>query len=339
MRTTNVAGRTWHCHALGRRNSVGKGFSIPTAVAVAPGGILYVLSRGVETPFGVFGERVGKLTIDEEFLGDFGGGALNVFGGGEYIWPAGLAVDNDGNVYFSDEYRNLICVYDPDGQQLGRWGETGSEEGQLSGPSGLAFDREDNVYVVDSLNDRVQKLAKDGQFLLSWGSPGSGEGQLNRPWGITIDENGEVYVADWGNNRVQKFSPDGQFLMAFGLSPSEGGGLNHPADVAVDSEGDVYVTDWGNNRVQVYDCEGDIVTAFYGDATEFSGWAKELLEVSPAMVKALDRVEDLTSLARFDHPRGIAVDEQDRVIITDSMRSRLQVYAKDRDYVGPQFNL
>ena len=347
MITTTVAGRTWHySHALGRntREHNGKtgGFFFPVAVALAPDDFIFVLSRG--RGFETVGDgaeisrRIGKLTIDEDHIGDF---ARN-----EFTWPAGLAVAKDGNVYCSDEYENLIAVFDPDaiipfpefdpdGERLSHWGETGSEEGQLNGPSGLAFDGEDNLYVVDSRNHRVQKFTKDGQFIMGWGTSGDGEGQFNLPWGITVDHKGDVYVADWGNNRVQKFSPDGRFLVSFGSSPEDGGDLDHPADVAVDSEGDVYVTDWGNSRVQIYDPDGDILTALHGDATKLSKAGEYVMGRDSESIKTLNRVGDvMTPLGRFGRTTGIAIDEQDRIIITDS-RGRLQVYAKDKDYVEP----
>ena len=99
------------------------------------------------------------------------------------------------------------------------------------------------------------------------------------------------------------------------------------------------MTDWGNNRVQIFDPDGDILTALYGDATEFSKWAKEVVESNLDVVKAYRRVPDLTPLGRFQRPIGIAVDEQDRIIITDGTRCRLQVYVKEKDYSDPQFNL
>ena len=334
MLTTTVAGRTWSfSHAIGRNLQTGNGFGQPSAVAIAPGGVLYVLNRGQETvgdpPAPL--KRIMKLTIDEEYIGEFGRGIL--------IWPAGLALDHDGQVYCSDEYRNVVEIYDPDGQRLGQWGEAGSEDGQIRGPSGLAFDAQDNLYVVDSLNDRIQKFTKGGCFLIGWGNQGGGEGQFNRPWGITTDSKGDVYVADWGNDRVQKFSPDGEFLRSFGSSGEDGGDLNHPSGAAVDSEGDVYVTDWGNKRVQIYDPEGDILAALYGDATQFSKWSKEVVEADQELIKGYRRVEDLTPLGKFDRPRGIAVDEQDRIIVADGTRGRLQVYVKEKDYLEPQFNL
>ena len=339
MQTTTVAGRTWSfSHAIGRRDTEARWFSCPTAVAVAGGGVLYVLSRGVETVWGVFGEKIEKLTIDEGKLGEFGGSG-GVHGGGRFVWAAGLALDKHGNVYCSDEYRNLISIFDSAGQVVTEWGEAGHDRGQFRGPSGLAMDSEDNLYVVDCFNHRVQKFTVDGRALSCWGGSGSGPGELSSPWGITIDQGGDVYVADWGNNRVQKFSGDGKSLMSFGSDIAGAGDLNHPADVAVDSEGDVYITDWGNKRVQIFDPDGDFITSLHGDAYEFSKAAKEFLSTNPEIVQAYRRVEDLSPLARFERPRGIAVDEQDRIIITDSARCRLQVYVKEKDYIEPEFNV
>lgn len=330
MLTTSVAGRTWDfSHAIGRNAVAGAGFTQPTDVAVAPGGVLYVLSRG--TGANAESKRVDKVTIDQEILGDFGQG--------DFTWPAGLALDKNGNVYSSDEYKNIIFIYDAGGQRLGQWGEAGFEDGQLSGPTGMVFDSEDNVYVVDGFKDRVQKFTKDGHFLMSWGSSGSGDCQLNRPWGITIDQKGDVYVADFGNHRVQKFSPEGTFLMSFGSFIGDGGDLKHPSDVAVDSEGDVHITDWGNMRVQIYDADGDILTALWGDAMEFSKAQQGVVDANPDVVKAYRRVNDLRPKGRFDRPRGIAIDEQDRIFITDNNRGRIQVYAKQKGYVEPQVNL
>ena len=334
METTTVAGRTWNfSHAIGRNAAAGNGFTQPTAIAYAGDGVMYVLSRGSEGAGGVVApsKRIGKVTIDAELIGDFGRQ--------EFTWPACLAVAGDGTLYCSDEHENFIASYSPDGERLGQWGEAGTAEGQLSGPSGIAFDSEDNLYVVDGFSDRVQKFTRDGQFLLSWGGSGSGPGQFDRPWGITIDAGGNLYVADWGNNRVQKFSPDGTLLLTFGGTTSEGGDLSHPSDVAIDSEGDVYVTDWGNKRVQIYNSEGGPLTALYGDAVEFSKWAKEVVESNPDVVKAYRRVKDRSPLGLFERPVGIAIDEEDRIIVTDSTRGRLQIYVKEKDYLDPQFNL
>ncbi len=336
MLTTTVAGRTWNfSHAIGRGSAAGAGFAIPYAITRAPDEGFYVLSRGTErigqgVILGI-NKRVSKITMDEKFIGDFGHG--------EFTWPVDLSVDKDGNVYISDEYENLISIYDADGQKAGSWGEAGSEDGQINGPAGIVFDDQDNLFIVDGRNNRVQKFTKDGEFLMSFGSAGDGEGQFKNPWGITLDQKGDVYVVDFGNDMVQKFTPDGTYLMSFGTSSDQGGDLLHPSNVAVDSEGDVYVVDFGNNRVQIYDSSGDVITALYGDGEEFSKWAKEVVDANPDVVKAYRRVKDLTPLGKFARPVGIVVDDEDRIIVSETVRSRLQVYVKEKDYMDPQFNL
>lgn len=330
MLTTTVAGRTWNfSHAIGRNAAAGNGFTQPVDVAAGPEGVLYVLSRGNDGAGGVVAEnkRIGKLTMDERFIGDFGRGQMR--------WPAGIALDSDGNLYCSEEYENRIHIYNEDGEPIGTWGETGAADGQLDGPSGLAFDSQDNVIIADAKNNRVQKFTKDGRFIASVGA-----GALNGPWGVGLDADDNIYVADWGNNRVVKFSPSGEALVTFGGADADAGGeLDHPADVAVDSEGDVYVSDWGNKRIQIYDAGGSVITALYGDAVEFSKWAAEVINSNPDAQKAYRRVKDRTSLGLFERPVGLTVDSEDRLIVTDSTRGRLQIYAKEKDYMDPQFNL
>ena len=336
MLTTTVAGRTWSfSHAIGRGAAAGAGFANPYDITLAADGSIYVLNRGTErVGQGVqLGEnkRIGVVTLEQEFIGDFAKK--------DFMWPVGIAVDEDGNVYCSDEYDNIIIIYDADGQRAGHWGEAGSGEGQFRNPAGIQLDADGNLVVVDGGNDRVQKYTKDGKYLSGFGSSGSGDGEFRRPWGVTIDKDGAIYVADFGNDRVQKFSSDGEHLLTFGTSSQEGGDLSHPSDVAVDSEGDVYVVDFGNNRVQIYGPEGDIITALYGDALEWSNWAREVVEANPDVVKAYRRLKDMTPVGRFARPVSIAVDSEDRVIISETIRNRLQVYVKEKDYMDPQFNL
>ena len=331
MLTTTVSGRTWNfSHAIGRNAAAGNGFTQPTDVAVAPGGVIYVLSRGQEGAGGVQApnKRIGKVTITEEFIGDFAREEL--------VWPMGIAVDSNGNIYCTDEFDKQIKIYDVDGQRVGEW--DGGEN--LVSPSGIACDADDNLFITDADSNEIHKFTSEGKHLASFGGAGSGPGQLNRPWGIVIGSDGCVYVADWGNNRAQKFSADGEHLTTYGEETSGlAGALNHPSDIAVDSEGDVYVSDWGNKLVKIYENHGPVLTQLEGDAVEFSKWAKEVVESNPDVVKAYRRVKDTRPLGLFERPCGLAIDDEDRIIITDSTRGRLQIYAKEKDYMDPQFNL
>ena len=329
---------------VGRAEFAGTGFRLPVDLALRRDGRIYVLNRGSE--FMGQSTRVTMLTIDEDYIGEFSKGGE---GDGDLVWPSSIALDNDQNVYVSDDALNRISIFDKDGEFLGKWGEPGSSDGQISKPSGIRFDKDDDLLIVDAGNHRIQKFTKDGKFLAKWGEAGTEDGQFNLPWGLTIDHRGDVYVADWYNDRIQKFAADGRFLAAFGASGGDihrdplagtgyripidppippGGGFNRPAGLAVDKDGDIYVADWGNNRVQALTPDGRHIATFTGDAG-LSKWATEKLYSNPDMARQYEVCLDKEPWRRLWGPIAVAVDDQGRIIIVDSYRNRLQVYQKD----------
>ncbi len=157
---------------------------------------------------------MGKLTIgtepgDEEVVCDCSGPGDAP---GKLIWPAGIALDSQENVYVTDEWLHRVSIFDKDGNCLSHWGTAESEAGAFNGLSCIAIDQDDTLYIVDSRHHRVQTFTTAGKFLHTWGSLGSAEGRFNSPWGITIDQQGDVYVADHKNHCVQVFGPNGKFV-------------------------------------------------------------------------------------------------------------------------------
>ncbi len=323
--TVATATRVQYSHAIGQLAQSGPGFNNPVDVAAASDGLLYVLNRSNMAHAEMDFLRVSILTIDEEYIGQF-----TSFGSddGQLIWPTAIAVDRNVNVYVSDERRHDVQVFDRDGAFLHRWGALGTGPGQFNRPSGLAVDRDGNVLVVDSLNNRVQKFTPDGGCVQAWGETGSGPGQFNIPWGVAADRQGQVYVADWRNGRVQKFTSDGDYLASFGDCDGEGR-LDRPAGVGVDSVGNVYVTDYGQDRLQVFEPDGRPLATLLGDAT-MTKWAAEYVAADPEMSELREiHAESVRAQERvFEGPIGIAVDEQDRIIIADCCKHRLQVYRR-----------
>ena len=332
MLTTVAAGRVFdYSYCIGMYGMSGQGFWSPQDFALA-GDTMYVLSRGAEE----LGQRVSRVTLDHQFLGQFGAFGR---GDGQFVWPRSIALDGDGNVYASDDFLNRVSIFDPEGTFLSCWGESGDDKGQLNGPCGIAFDGDGNVLIVDSMNNRVQRFTSDGKFLGKFGHQGDGEGEFNLPWGICLDDAGSVYVADWKNDRVQKFDADGNFLLSFEASPASGvGDLHGPTGVAVDSEGDVYVTDWGNHRLQVYAPDGRFIATLVGDAQQPSPWTQTYIDANPDIVKARRRV-DLEPEWRFRRPVSVRVDENDRIFVLEANRHRVQVYDKVKDYEEHPLNL
>ena len=316
-----TAAKYEYSHTIGMDDFAGRAFRCIVDLAIGPKDMLYVLQRGTPVHQNV---SVKKCGMDESWHDEFGQYGSEA---GQMVWPAGIAIDSQQQLYVTDEWNQRVSVFDTDGNLLREWGEEGAGPGQFNRPSGVVSDAEDRLVVADARNHRIQVFSGEGKFLATWGSLGSGPGQLNMPWGVALNPAGEVYVTDWRNDRVQKFDPDGKFLLEWGGSGSREGEFNRPAGIAVDSDGDVYVVDWHNNRVQIFSGDGQYLTQLIGDAT-MSSWGAQLMAANPFMEEQRRVSSNPTQEKRFFHPRGVKVDDQNRVLVTDSGKGRVQVYQK-----------
>jgi DNA-binding beta-propeller fold protein YncE len=319
-----------YSHSVARNEFAGTGFRNPLDLALGADDLVYVVNRSYENrPDGI---HITICTLAEKFIGEFGHYGND---DGEFVWPTGIALDSQGQVYVTDEWLNRISIFTKDGQFVGKWGKAGAGDGELHGPAGLTIGKDGTLFLVDSRNHRVQKFTLDGRYLGQFGSFGNGPGQLNVPWGIALDQQGQVYVADWRNDRIQKFAPEGQWLATFGISGKGVGQFNRPSGVAVDKDGEIYVADRQNDRVQVLAPDGRFIAALTGDH-QLSTWGKEKLLSNPDMIRqrALAMSHDHGVFEKsFSHPCAVRVDEDYRIAVLDSTRGRIQVYTKSRDAV------
>ena len=354
MLTETVAGRTYYySHNLGRQSHSDIGFDFPVDIALGTDGTAYVISRGTEIISGVawnrtgVGQRISKLTLgrrsgEEEFLGEF-----SRYGDddGQLIWPGGITTDQQGNLYVTDEWLNRVSVFDGEGKFLRSWDTVQKGDGEPNGASGIAVDADGALLVTDGRSHKVRTFATDGKFLGSWGTYGGGVGELNSPWGITVDGQGYVYVADHLNHRVQKFTSDGGFVAQFGRPGTKKGELSCPTGVAVDPDGDVYVSDWSKNkwgpgRVHIFDPEGQALTSLAGDAQQLAAWAQVFVDANPDYVKRRREVPSTEPEWTFAQPTAVTFDvANNRLLVVDTQRCRIQIYNKQTGYMVPQLNL
>jgi sugar lactone lactonase YvrE len=195
----------------------GREWGSTSAIDIAPNGNIWVAERcGANTCAG------SNLPAILEF--DRSGKMLKSFGAGMFVFPHGLHVDRDGNVWVTDAQGrdgkgHQVFKFSPDGKllmTLGKAGMAGSGPDEFSQPSDVAVAPNGDIFVADGhdtgTNMRIVKFSKDGKFIKTWGKPGSGQGDFNVPHGIAFDTAGRLFVADRANNRIQIFSQDGQFL-------------------------------------------------------------------------------------------------------------------------------
>ena len=141
-------------------------------------------------------------------------------------YPAGLAVDAQGNLFISDMTNQRIRRVDAVTKQIttvagaGTAGFSGDDglatAAMLNNPTGLWVDAQGHLFVADRDNQRVRRISSvTGKIktVAGLGSVGfSGDGgtaanaALNQVQAVILDANGNGYVADSGNLRVRKLT-------------------------------------------------------------------------------------------------------------------------------------
>lgn len=138
--------------------------------------------------------------------------------------PAGIAVDNSGNLYIADPSNSVIRKVNPAGiistfagnGTAGYSGDNGpatKAQFQIGSPQGLAVDPNGNVYASDYQNHAIRKINAKGiiSTIAGTGAPDyAGDGgpailaKIWYPIGIATDIAGNVFITDSYNNTIRE---------------------------------------------------------------------------------------------------------------------------------------
>ncbi len=154
-----------------------------------------------------------------------------------FYHPAGLAIDDAGNLYVADTLNYTVRQMKPVpgttnwvvNTIAGKAGVVGSADGvgtnalfgdggysfELYGPYGIAVDSAANVFVTDSENSTIRRITRVGEDwvvstiagLVGQYSFANGAGNaayFDFPDAIAVDSKGSIYVADTDNNAIRK---------------------------------------------------------------------------------------------------------------------------------------
>jgi DNA-binding beta-propeller fold protein YncE len=146
--------------------------------------------------------------------------------------PAGVAVDQDGTVFFNDYGHDVVCAVTPDGL-LRRVAGTGvpgyagdggpARLAQLNDVYGIALDPQGNLFICDSLNFAIRKVERASGIITTVagdGHPATGDAPWrlsgvahakgtigpNVPHAVDADGSGNIFVADTASRRLRRFS-------------------------------------------------------------------------------------------------------------------------------------
>jgi sugar lactone lactonase YvrE len=170
--------------------------------------------------------------LDSILKFDESGKHVRSFGAGLFVFPHGIHVDRDGNVWVTDasgskdgRVGHEVIKFSPEGKvllRLGMAGMTGNPPGHLTEPNDVITAPNGDIFVAEGHSGqganakpdtvaRISKFSKDGKFIKSWGKLGSGPGEFRTPHSLAFDSKGRLFVADRGNVRIQIFDQDGKF--------------------------------------------------------------------------------------------------------------------------------
>lgn len=263
---TTVAGNGTQGYSGDGGPATGAQLAFPMAVAVDTSGNLYIAD--------FFNYCVRKVNIN---------GTISTLAQGNLV--RGIAVDGDGNVYFST-WPEGVWKIDSQGvtTKIAGNGEPGfsgdggpATEAQVNGVVGLTVDGEGNVYAAEWLNSDVRKIDSSGIITTVAGNqqPGySGDGgpalnaQLNGPIDVKLDAAGNLYITDSGNNRIRKvningtissIAGDGNFAYAGDGGSAGSAQFASPAGIALDGSGNLLIADSGNNVIRHVRVDSSII--------------------------------------------------------------------------------
>ncbi len=100
----------------------------------------------------------GNFKIEKYTLDGISVASFDYNFGGYPIRPNGLVVTPDGNIYFTDSYKQRIIKIDSEGNTLKIFGGVGNDKGQFTEPKDIVLDDQGYLFVTDFANNRIQKF-------------------------------------------------------------------------------------------------------------------------------------------------------------------------------------
>ena len=215
---------------------------------------------------------------------DPSGKLLKSFGAGMFVFPHGITVDKDGNIWVTDGQGKdgkgqQVFKFTPEGKvlmTLGKAGVAGDGPDTFNQPSAVLIGPNGDIFVADGhggdTNARIVKFTKDGKFIKTWGKKGTEPGEFDIPHCLAFNSKGLLFACDRNNNRIQIFDQNGNYL-------AEMKQYSRPSGIFIDKNDIIYVADSESESVsknhngwkrgiRVGNLKDGSVTAFIPDPVE-----------------------------------------------------------------------
>ena len=258
-----------------------------------------------------------------QIINSFGTQGTNA---GEFLFNEHISVDSSDDIYVIDTNGNKIEKFGNDGTYLNRF-QT------INSPRGIHLFDDGRFILTRSAANQISVLDTNGEILSEWGSSGGGDGQFFFFRQIAVDIDEDIYVVDHNNHRVQKFDVSGNFITKWGLNGVNNGEFENPWGIAV-SDNNVLVSDI--NGIQVFDLSGGFirkiaipnVTSYYDIAVNGNNIFIACGSVIVRTNINFDVFEYIND-GGFTGATGIAVDSNNKIIVSDTFQRTVTVLQKN----------
>lgn len=249
------------------------------------------------------------------------------------ISPSDMAVDKQGNIFFSDAMSNEIRRIDTTTSIItaiagnGQSGFSGDGDlalaATLSSPSKIILDNDGNLFFIDG-SQYIRKIDNNNIITTIAGNGLNGFPDNNvpatktsvYPMGLAIDSGGNLYFTDVQLNAIRKINASTKIVSTIAGNGQQGfngdnklalqTNFNIPLEIAIDKDDNILVADSFNHRIRKINSKTRIVTTIAGTTEGFSG------------------DEGSASFAMLDSPRDLVLAQDGSLFITDVGNNRIR---------------
>ncbi len=293
---------------------------------------------------------VAQPEVELTFISKFGYRGSDA---GQFQQPIQVDTDSQGRIWVLDSWTRRVQICDYAGTCEFYRNNQGNIV-EFSNPSALVVDDQDRILLLERGNNRL--FICDGDTLCQnfIGGSGAGLGQFNSPYGLAINSMGEIVVADTDNRRVQQCDYNGN-CAAFGVLAGAVGSPGvwwSPYSVGTNSLGEIFVGEVGSppggppTTGFIHTCNIDgVCTHRWGgfgqqanDTTAPSAIDSNhhgnvfVADSGNHRIKVCDNKGQCVNFGRqglsdlhFNWPRGVALDNENRLIVADTDNRRIQI--------------